>query len=239
MRNSILLITVGAVLILGTTDPLWAQAPPAATPPRPTNAPNASGVLASPVVFEWKSGHLTSTDVHSLTRAIVKGEEAAFEEFYERFSGRLYGMLLFLTSGREEVAREILQVTIIKAARKVRVFDHEEALWAWLSQVARNALVDYVRELARRPNAVSIDVLTLALAEPSAAEEDLLEWLEHGLNELDEEERALVESVYFQFRRQQDLADESGSTRKAIESKLARIRAKLRHFILQRIKNEQ
>ncbi len=211
MRNSILLITVGAVLILGTTDPLWAQAPPAATPPRPTNAPNASGVLASPVVFEWKSGHLTSTDVHSLTRAIVKGEEAAFEEFYERFSGRLYGMLLFLT----------------------------EALWAWLSQVARNALVDYVRELARRPNAVSIDVLTLALAEPSAAEEDLLEWLEHGLNELDEEERALVESVYFQFRRQQDLADESGSTRKAIESKLARIRAKLRHFILQRIKNEQ
>ena len=35
------------------------------------------------------------------------------------------------------------------------------------------------------------------------------------------------------------LAGESGTTQKAIESKLARIRAKLRQFVLQRIKNER
>ena len=66
-----------------------------------------------------------------------------------------------------------------------------------------------------------------------------MEWLECGLNELDEEERVLVESIYFERRRQRDLAGESGTTPKAIESKLARIRAKLRQFVLQRIKNER
>jgi len=181
----------------------------------------------------------TSPEIQSLTRAIVKGDESAFEEFYERFSGRLYGLLLFLTSGREEVAREIIQITMIKAARKFRVFQREAALWAWLSQVARNSLVDYLREQSRLPNPVTIDLLASSVAAAGGVEEELLEWLECGLDKLDEEERVLVESVYFQRRRQKDLADESGSTQKAIESKLARIRAKLRQFILQRIKNEQ
>ena len=57
MRNSLLLITLGTVLFLSTSTPLQAQAAPPATA-IPTNQPTASGVLASPVVFEWKSGSL-------------------------------------------------------------------------------------------------------------------------------------------------------------------------------------
>ena len=184
-------------------------------------------------------GQTASIEIRSLTRAIVKGDEAAFGEFYERFSGRLYGLLLFLTSGREEISREILQITMIKVARKFRVFEHEAPLWAWLSQISRNALVDYAREQSRRPKPVSIELLGFSVNAPETAEAELLEWLECGLNELDEEERGLVESIYFQSRRQRDLASESGTTQKAIESKLARIRAKLRQFVLQRIKNER
>ena len=200
-------------------------------PDSATEAAGESGPAAS--------GETASIDIRSLTRAIVRGDEAAFGEFHERSSGRLYGLLLFLTSGREEIAREILQITLIKVARKFRAFDHEAALWAWLSKVARNALVDYIREQSRLPKPVSTDLLTSSSTAPEAAEAELLEWLERGLNELDEEERALLESIYFQRRRLRDLADESGTTPKAIESKLARIRAKLRQFVLQRIKNEQ
>ena len=185
------------------------------------------------------NGQTASIDIRSLTRAIVKGDEAAFGEFYDRFSGRLFGLLLFLTSGREEIACEILQITMIKVARKLRMFEHEAALWAWLSKIARNALVDYAREQSRLPKPVPIELLGSSVNAPEAAEEELLQWLEWGLNELEEEERVLVESIYFQRRRQRDLADESGTTPKAIESKLARIRAKLRQSVLQSIKNEQ
>jgi RNA polymerase sigma-70 factor (ECF subfamily) len=170
---------------------------------------------------------------------VVNGDEAAFGEFYERFSGRLYVLLLFLTSGQEQIAREILQITMIKVARKFRVFENESVLWAWLSRIARNALVDYVREQSRLPKPVSIELLGSSVNAPGAAETELLEWLECGLKELDDEERGLVESVYFKRRRQRDLAGECGTTQKAIESKLARIREKLRQFVLQRIKNER
>src|SRR6266542_1383950 len=182
----------------------------------PDSATNAAGKSADPSGTA-ANGQTASIDIRSLTRAIVKGDEAAFGEFYERFSGRLYGLLLFLTSGREEISREILQITMIKVARKFRVFEHETALWAWLSQIARNALVDYIREQSRSPKPVSIELLGLSVNAPETAEAELLEWLECGLNELDEEERVLVESIYFQSRRQRDLAAASGTTPKAIE----------------------
>ena len=47
-------------MAFGTFLPLRAQAPPAATKPNPTNEFAAAGILDSPVVFEWKSGYLTS-----------------------------------------------------------------------------------------------------------------------------------------------------------------------------------
>src|SRR5437870_7458823 len=58
MRNSLLLIILGTGLVSGASSPLQAQAPPAATTPNPSNGPAVSGVLAAPVVFEWKSGYL-------------------------------------------------------------------------------------------------------------------------------------------------------------------------------------
>jgi len=205
----------------------------------PADSPTAAAGETAGQSGPAAGGQTASVGIRSLTRAIVKGDEAAFGEFYDRFSGRLYGLLLFLTSGRELIAREILQLTMIKVARKFRVFENEAALWAWLSKVARNALIDYIREQSRLPKPTSVDLLSSSVNAPESGEADLLEWLECGLNALDEEERALVESVYFQRRRQRDLAGQSGTTPKAIESKLARIRAKLRQFVLQRIKNER
>ena len=131
-------------------------------PPDSATKPDETAGQSGPAA----GGQTGSIDIRSLTRAIVKGDEAAFGEFYERFSGRLYGLLLFLSSGREEIAREILQITMIKVARKFRVFEQDTALWVWLSQIARNALVDYFREQSRLPKPVSIELLNSSSAAP-------------------------------------------------------------------------
>jgi hypothetical protein len=60
MRNSLMLVTLETALILATSNPLGAQAPPAATTRNQTNEAAAWGILDSPVVFEWKSGELSS-----------------------------------------------------------------------------------------------------------------------------------------------------------------------------------
>lgn len=58
MRKSPLLITLGTVLVFSTAGPLSAQVPPTALPSKPTNGPAVTGVLASPLVFEWKRASL-------------------------------------------------------------------------------------------------------------------------------------------------------------------------------------
>ena len=188
---------------------------------------------------ENPKGITMASDTIRLTRAIVAGDEAAFGEFYDLYSGRLYGFLLVLTSGQEDVAREVHQIVMVKVARKFRVIATEAELWAWLAQVARNAFVDHVRKHARRREcALDGAAADCEKTQPAAAEQNLIEQLEEGLQWLDAEERSLLEAVYFDKRAHKDVADESGLTVKAIDSKLGRIRAKLRAFIMRGTRNE-
>ena len=196
------------------------------------NAPSIAGVQSLPA-------RAMDSDTTRLTRAIVAGDEAAFSEFYDRYSGRLFGFLLVLSSGQEEVARELHQIVMVKVARKFRVIASKTELWAWLSQIARNAFVDHLRKRTRRREC-SLEGLSCdcAHAQPDAAEQTLLYQLEEGLECLDAEERSLMEAVYFDKRPHKDMAAENGQTVKAIDSKLARIRTKLRTFIMRRTRNE-
>jgi RNA polymerase sigma-70 factor, ECF subfamily len=174
----------------------------------------------------------------TLTRAIASGDEDAFATFYDQYSGRVYGLLLVMTSGREEVARDLQQVVMIKVARKFRVFRSEAELWAWLSQVVRNAFLDHARAQARRlktPVAHESD----ASVGTDAQSEPLFEWLDEALQKLDHDERLLIEAFYFQKQRQSEIAEVNGQTPRAVESKLARVRAKLRTFIIRRTRHEQ
>ena len=184
-------------------------------------------------------GSTMASDTTRLTRAIVAGDEAAFIEFYDRYSGRLYGFLLVLTSGQEDAARELHQIVMVKVARKFKVIATEDELWAWLAQVARNAFVDHVRKQGRRRECALDGARADGQeSQPAAAEQDLIEQLEEGLQCLDAEERSLLEAVYFDKRAHKDVAIESGLTVKAIDSRLGRIRAKLRAFIMRRTRNE-
>jgi RNA polymerase sigma-70 factor, ECF subfamily len=184
-------------------------------------------------------GKTMASDTLRLTRAIVAGDEAAFAEFYDGYSGRLFGFLLVLTSGQEDVARELHQVVMVKVARKFTVIATEPALWAWLTQIARNAFVDHVRKHARRREC-NLDTSASHLHEgqPDAAEQNLIQQLEEGLQYLEADERSLLEAVYFDKRAHKDVAAATGLTMKAVQSKLSRIRAKLRTFVMRRTRNE-
>ena len=181
-----------------------------------------------------------SPDIRQLTQSIVAGDETAFGRFYDLYSGRLWRFLLVLTCGQEDRARELHQVVMIKVARKFRVFTTSEALWAWLAQVARHACIDHFRKHNRRAeqplSESSFDTWQTAGAE---VEQRLTERLEHALQCLDADERALIEAAYFEDRAHSELALEKAQTTKAVESRLARIRGKLRKFILIQLRHER
>jgi RNA polymerase sigma factor (sigma-70 family) len=177
-------------------------------------------------------------DIALITARMRDGDEAAFARFYERFCDRLYRYLIVLTRGEEDLTRELLQVTMTKAVRSMQPFPTENQLWAWLTTIARHCHIDVQRRILRGPSLVPLspdDAPPFAIEE---AEAPLFEALEDALSVLPGEERQMVESFYFEGESHRSLAQQQNTTAKAIESKLARLRQKLRTAMLKYLRHE-
>lgn len=77
-----------------------------------------------------------------LAERLIKGEEAAFNEFFNSYFSRLYRFAV--TRMRDDdMARDIVQQTLCRALRKIDTYRGEAALFTWLCQICRSQLSDY------------------------------------------------------------------------------------------------
>jgi RNA polymerase sigma-70 factor (ECF subfamily) len=179
-------------------------------------------------------------DIAVLTGRMSKGDEAAYRVFYELYFPRLFRYLLVVTSGREEEAREALQLTLLRVVRHVRQFDSEQTFWSWLTVLARSAVVDEKRK--RHRYLAFLDgffqkARSDAEADP-ASDERLRELLAEQLAALPFDERELIEQKYSARKSVKEIASDSGASEKSVESALGRVRRKLKERLLTEIKHE-
>ena len=179
-----------------------------------------------------------TADTAQLTARLVRGDEAAWREFHARYEFRLRRYLLVVTAGREELAQEVVQLAFLRAVRHIRVFAEEATLWSWLTVLARTALVDEQRKLQRHENLLDRFFRRrppVAAMGDDDSEARLLALLETGVGELPADERALVEQKYFAGAPVREIAGELQTTEKAVESRLVRVRRKLKAAIVGRL----
>jgi RNA polymerase sigma factor (sigma-70 family) len=175
--------------------------------------------------------------IRELTAAMANGSESAYREFYESYFDRLFRHLLVLARGDENLARELVQRVLLRVVRYVKGFENERVLWAWLKQLARSCHIDWLRRAGREPKEISVELLEEVLAQERDADQELLAALECGLGELEPSERELVCVAYFDEWPQKKIAESWKTTPKAIESRLARVRQKLRKLVLEKLKD--
>ena len=178
----------------------------------------------------------------ALTRRMVQGEETAYRTFYEAYFNRLSRYLLVVTSGDEDAAREALQSTLLRVVRHIKVFPSDDVFWSWLTVLARSALTDQTRK--RRRYLAFLDRFTWHNRTQQAAQDDpeadarLVSLLEGSLGKLPFDERRLVEAKYFERLSVRQMAEALGLSEKAVESRLVRVRQKLKAAILDGLKHE-
>jgi RNA polymerase sigma-70 factor, ECF subfamily len=180
-----------------------------------------------------------AVEIRMLTEAICRGEEAAFTRFYELFSFRLYKYLLVLARGNEGDAREVVQTVVLKLAGRFKVFEREEELWSWLCRSARNAYVDHYRARQRQQRFLPLEPWGSAHAAPAKDEGTWRMALEQALNQLPPADSELLRAAYVDRQPLQTLADDSGQSYKALESRLARLRQKLKGHLLIQLRHEK
>jgi RNA polymerase sigma-70 factor, ECF subfamily len=195
--------------------------------------------MAAPPAEEVPAAPL---DVAALSRRMAKGEESAYRVFYDAYCHRLSRYLLVVTRGDEDAAREALQATLVRVVRHIKPFADEGVFWSWLTVLARSALGDQTRK--RRRYLAFLDRFThhahIQHTAPDDSEADarLLASLDHGLEALPEDERDLVQRKYFARQSVREMAAELQTSEKAVESRLVRIRRKLKQAVLEELRHE-
>lgn len=88
-------------------------------------------------------------DDKKLVKQLLNGNERAFECFFEENFARLYRFALVRLSDDPDAAREVAQITLTRAIRKLSTYRAESALFTWLCAICRNETSDWLAKQGR------------------------------------------------------------------------------------------
>ena len=176
--------------------------------------------------------------VARLTARLRSGEEAAWREFHHQYFDRLMRYLLVMCRGDEEASREAMQAALVKIVRHVRRFDREEAWWCWLTVVVRSCVIDDARRRSSYRAFLARYSEGFRHSGKPDADEPWPELLDECLAALPADERTLLIAKYRDGESTAGLAADAGCTPKAMESRLARLRQRVRAALLDHFRHE-
>jgi len=202
------------------------------------NAPQSEGLRLA----QEKSHGNDAIDVAILTRGMVRGDEAAYRTFHQLYFDRLSRYLLVVAAGNEDAAREALQVAFTRVVRHVRIFTDENVFWSWLAVVARTALFDQTRKRRRYfafLDRFSREPRAEAIPATNTGNQTLETLLASSVAKLPADDQNLLAWKYSDGRSVRSIADELQTTDKAVESRLSRLRKKLKEILLTELKSHE
>ena len=144
-----------------------------------------------------------------LLAGIAASDPLAFEALYQRYARPFYGFAL-RRLGDPNRAEDAVQDAFTAVWRGAATYDPERgSAAAWLFGIARNAVVDWIRQSARERDSID-DAPEAASSERSpheCAEDDWLRFCTHAaLAELPERERVPLELAYWHGLSQSEIA---------------------------------
>lgn len=88
-------------------------------------------------------------DDKKLVKQLLAGDERAFEQFFDENFARLFRFALLRLSDDPDAAREVAQITLTRAVRKLGTYRAESALFTWLCAICRNETSTWLAKQGR------------------------------------------------------------------------------------------
>jgi RNA polymerase sigma-70 factor (ECF subfamily) len=82
-------------------------------------------------------------DDRRLVRTLLRGDDHAFELFFDTYSARLYRFASARVRSDGDAAEEVVQLTLSKALTKLSTYRGEAALFTWLCTFCRHEISRY------------------------------------------------------------------------------------------------
>lgn len=180
----------------------------------------------------------TYLDDRKLAKRLLKGDERAFDQFFDQNFSRLYRFAQARMSDDREATREVVLATLNKAVNKIDSYLGEAALFTWLCVICRNEIVDWARRNAKyrehivltedHPDfqAVVDSLVAPAMDDPRRQyqKHELSRLVQVALDNLPPQYGDALEWKYIEGYSVKEIAQRMGRTPDAVQSLLARAR---------------
>jgi len=164
------------------------------------------------------------------------------ERVFDRTADGLYRFILIRVMGRRDVADDLLQQTCCVVADGRKKFSDDDACEAWMRGVARNLIKAHWRQVKKTNGWIDLDdaeqsrrllreLESQVWPQDELVREETVTRLLHAVTALPAAQQQLVFDFYFAGRSQSDLSEELGVSTKSVESRLYRIRGRLRAIL--------
>ena len=181
----------------------------------------------------------------AVARRILGGDEAAFQDLFDRYFPRLYRFALARLRDDPDTAKDVVQQTFCQAIERLDTYRGEAALYTWFCQICRNVLADHFRRSSRSggrvvlledlPNARAIlESLTAPVSdepETGVLRAQLHRIVEATLDALPGRYGEALEWKYIDGLSVREIAGRLSLSEKATESVLTRARESFREAI--------
>jgi len=183
----------------------------------------------------------------ALAKKILRGDDAAFRDLFDRYFPRLYRFALARLDGDRDAAADVVQQTFCKAIENLERYRGEAALYTWFCQICRNVIIDYCRANQRRnehhvlfEDHGNVRAILDALAAPVTAQPETAAWqrdvhrlVQATMDTLPERYGDVLEWKYVEGYTVKEIAERLQTSAKAAESLLTRARVAFRNAIVE------
>ena len=181
---------------------------------------------------------LTSFDEQRFIQLTRNGDYDAFNRLVAEYQGAVFAVALRMVRNRA-AAEDITQDAFISAFRKISSY-RGGIFRAWLLRIARNASLDYLRKMSRRPEtSIDEDIVYFSetikdnSADPLAdiLNAELARLIEQCLGGLTNDHRLAMVMVDIEGYQYEEAADSIGVSIGTVKSRLNRARARMRDCV--------
>ena len=159
-----------------------------------------------------------------LVAASQRGDRDAYAALVKRYSKRIFAICFGILDNSHD-AEDIAQQTLIKGFTAIRNLQDKQQFGPWLSRIARNLCIDYIRKQKRR------QAIAAEHSEQSRTTDNDYPDLRAALTRLPEKYRLPLVLYYFDEQSTGKVAETLGVSQATVHTRLSRARKQLRKLL--------
>jgi RNA polymerase sigma-70 factor (ECF subfamily) len=172
-------------------------------------------------------------EINALVKALQNGDESAFSKLYDMYSGALYGLILKIVLD-EEIAQDVLQDSFVKIWKNCQSYSQEKGtFYTWMLNICRNTAIDSFRKTKKeRENKIQKEADNVSSLNHESININTIGLMEL-IDKLPEEQRIVIDYLYFRGYTQQELSDELNIPLGTVKTRARNAVIELKdHFVL-------